>query len=116
MNKTVFITGATKGIGKTIAHKFAEEGFHVIANYRDEQMAKKLEEELSEKGVETLFVKGDISKEEDCQNMFREIQKKFGHLDVLVNNAGITRDNLTLLMKKEEFQEVVDVNLVGVFY
>ena len=114
-NKTVFVTGATRGIGRAIALAFAEKRHDVIANYRNEEAAKSLIEAITAKGVRCLTLKGDVSSPADCDYMFEQIEKEFGHLDVLVNNAGITRDSLTLRMSEEDFKAVTDVNLFGVF-
>ena len=114
-NKTVFVTGATRGIGRAIALAFAEKRYDVIANYRNEEAAKSLNEAITAKGVRCLTLKGDVSSPADCDYMFEQIEKEFGHLDVLVNNAGITRDSLTLRMSEEDFKAVTDVNLFGVF-
>ena len=114
-NKTVFVTGATRGIGRAIAFAFAEKRYDVIANYRNEEAAKSLNEAITAKGVRCLTLKGDVSSPADCDYMFEQIEKEFGHLDVLVNNAGITRDSLTLRMSEEDFKAVTDVNLFGVF-
>lgn len=115
-NKRVLITGATKGIGREMAKKFADSGYNIIINYRDEKEAIKLEEELLEKNVEVLKIKADISNYEECENMFLEIKEKWKGLDILVNNAGITKDNIILRMTKEDFDSVIDVNLKGSFY
>lgn len=115
-NKRVLITGATKGIGREIAKKFADSGYNIIINYRDEKEAIKFEEELLEKNVEVLKIKADISNYEECENMFLEIKEKWKGLDILVNNAGITKDNIILRMTKEDFDSVIDVNLKGSFY
>lgn len=115
-NKRVLITGATKGIGREMAKKFADSGYNIIINYRDEKEAIKLEEELLEKNVEVLKIKADISNYEECENMFLKIKEKWKGLDILVNNAGITKDNIILRMTKEDFDSVIDVNLKGSFY
>lgn len=115
-NKRVLITGATKGIGREMAKKFADSGYNIIINYRDEKEAIKFEEELLEKNVEVLKIKADISNYEECENMFLEIKEKWKGLDILVNNAGITKDNIILRMTKEDFDSVIDVNLKGSFY
>lgn len=115
-NKRVLITGATKGIGREMAKKFADSGYNIIINYRDEKEARKLEEELLEKNVEVLKIKADISNYKECENMFLEIKEKWKGLDILVNNAGITKDNIILRMTKEDFDSVIDVNLKGSFY
>nr|WP_073185272.1 3-oxoacyl-[acyl-carrier-protein] reductase [Anaerosphaera aminiphila] len=116
VSRTAFVTGATRGIGRAIALKLADDGMNIVINYRNEEAALKLEEELLKKGVEVLKLKGDVSSYDDCESMFNEIKDKFGSLEVLVNNAGITKDNLTLRLSEEDFKDVIDVNLNGSFY
>ena len=116
MSKVAFITGATRGIGKAIALELAKEGYNIALNYRTENEAlENLKKEISEIGVECYPVQGDVSKAEDAERMTKEIIEHFEQIDVLVNNAGITKDNLILRMKEEEFTDVINVNLVGTF-
>ena len=116
MSKVAFITGATRGIGKAIALELAKEGYNIALNYRTENEAlENLKKEISEIGVECYPVEGDVSKAEDSERMTKEIIEYFEQIDVLVNNAGITKDNLILRMKEEEFTDVINVNLVGTF-
>lgn len=116
MSKVAFITGATRGIGKAIALELAKEGYNIALNYRTENEAlESLKKEISEIGVECYPVQGDVSKAEDSERMTKEIIEHFEQIDVLVNNAGITKDNLILRMKEEEFTDVINVNLVGTF-
>ena len=116
MSKVAFITGATRGIGKAIALELAKEGYNIALNYRTENEAlENLTKEISEIGVECYPVQGDVSKAEDSERMTKEIIEHFEQIDVLVNNAGITKDNLILRMKEEEFTDVINVNLVGTF-
>lgn len=116
MSKVVFITGATRGIGRAIALELAKEGYNIALNYRTENEAlENLKKEISEIGVECYPVQGDVSKAEDSERMTKEIIEHFEQIDVLVNNAGITKDNLILRMKEEEFTDVINVNLVGTF-
>ena len=116
MSKVAFITGATRGIGRAIALELAKEGYNIALNYRTENEAlETLKKELSELGVECYPVQGDVSKAEDSERMTKEIIEHFEQIDVLVNNAGITKDNLILRMKEEEFTDVINVNLVGTF-
>jgi hypothetical protein len=116
MSKVAFITGATRGIGRAIALELAKEGYSIALNYRTENEAlENLKKEISEIGVECYPVQGDVSKAEDSERMTKEIIEHFEQIDVLVNNAGITKDNLILRMKEEEFTDVINVNLVGTF-
>lgn len=116
MNKIVLITGATRGIGKQIALTFAESGYDVAINYRTEnEDLKNTKKEIEEKNVKCLAVKGDVSKFEDCEKLVKEVIQEFGKIDVLVNNSGITRDTLLMRMKKEDFEQVIDTNLIGTF-
>lgn len=114
--KVALITGATRGIGKEIALTLAEAGYNIALNYRKEnEELEKLKNEIKEKGVECLTVCGDVSNFEEVEKFVKEIIEKFGKIDVLVNNAGITKDMLLMRMKKEDFESVIDVNLVGTF-
>jgi len=111
-NKVVLITGASGGIGKAIAKKFAEAGAKVALNdiVQAEENLKKTAEELGGR-----YFLADVSKLEEVEKMIRDIQKEFGRLDILVNNAGICQDKTLAKMTKEEWQRVIDVDLTGVF-
>lgn len=116
MNKVAFITGSTRGIGKQIAITLAESGYDIAVNYRTEnEDLKNTKKEIEEKGVKCFAVQGDVSNFEDCERFIKEIIDEYGKIDVLVNNAGITRDTLLMRMKKEDFESVIDINLVGTF-
>ena len=116
MNKTALITGATRGIGKQIALTLAQNGYDIAINYRTENEALiETKKQIEEKGVKCLTVQGDVSSFEDCERFVKEIINEYGKIDVLVNNAGITRDTLLMRMKKEDFEDVINVNLVGTF-
>ncbi len=111
-----FITGATRGIGKQIAIALAKEGYNIAINYRKEnEELKETKEQIESNNVECLAVQGDVSNFEDTEKMVKQIIEKYGKIDVLVNNAGITKDMLLMRMKKEDFENVIDVNLVGTF-
>lgn len=114
--KNVLITGGTRGIGKAIALKFAQEGYNLIINYvSDRTDIKKLEEEFIKYNVDVLFIKADVSNFEECKKMVDKSIEKFETIDVLINNAGITKDNLLLRMSVEDFEQVIDINLKGTF-
>jgi 3-oxoacyl-[acyl-carrier protein] reductase len=116
MAKVALITGATRGIGKAIAIRLANAGFDIALNYRKENDdLTNTKSEIEKAGVDCLPVQGDISSFEDCERIAKEIFDKFGKIDVLVNNAGITKDMLLMRMKPEDFLSVVDVNLIGTF-
>lgn len=115
--KTAFITGATRGIGKEIAVKLAKEGYDVAINYRTmNEEVEKLKTEIEQNfDVKCALVQGDVSKFEDAEKMVKEVIETLGKIDVLVNNAGITKDGLLMRMAKEDFESVIDINLVGTF-
>ena len=116
MNKVAFITGATRGIGRQIAITLAKEGFDIAINYRKEnEDLENIKKQIKELNVRCLPVKGDVSIFDDTANMVNQIINEFGKIDVLVNNAGITKDALLMRMKKEDFEDVINVNLVGTF-
>ena len=116
MNKVALITGATRGIGKQIALTLAKEGYNIVINYREENdEVNTAKEEIEAFGVECLTVKGDVSKFDECESFVKQTIEKFGQIDVLVNNAGITKDMLLMRMNKQDFEQVIDVNLIGTF-
>lgn len=116
MNEVALITGATRGIGKAIALEIAEQGYNIAINYRtaNDELSN-LKKEIESKGVQCALVYGDVSKFEDCENIVKNVIDKLEKIDVLVNNAGITKDGLILRMKKEDFEQVIDINLTGTF-
>ena len=116
MEKYALITGATRGIGKQIAITLAKQGYNIALNYRKEnEELENTKKEIEEIGVQVLAVKGDVANFEDCENFVKQVIERFGQIDVLVNNAGITKDMLLIRMKKEDFEQVIDTNLVGTF-
>jgi 3-oxoacyl-[acyl-carrier protein] reductase len=115
-NKVAIVTGGSRGIGRAIAKKLATFNSHVVINYTSsETEALKVKEEIESLGVECMAIKCDVSKSEDVNNMINEVMNKFGKIDILINNAGITKDGLLMKMKEEDFDKVIDVNLKGVF-
>lgn len=114
--QVVLVTGGSRGIGKEIALKYAENGYNVAINYiSDKTDTVKLEKEFKEKGAESLVAKADVSKAEEVEEFVKKVIEKFGRIDVLVNNAGITRDTLLMRMKEEDFDKVIEINLKGTF-
>lgn len=116
-NKVVLITGASQGIGRSIALKFASLGGEVALNdiSPQEEGLKKVKKEIENLGTEAKYFLADVSRLEEAEKMVQDIQKEFGRLDVLVNNAGICADRTLAKMSKEEWQKVIDVDLTGVF-
>ena len=115
-DKTAIITGATRGIGRGIAETFAKHGANVLFTYSSSSsLAKEIENHLSKEGVFVKGFKSDASSFEDCQRLVDEITKQFEVIDILINNAGITRDNLLMRMNEEDFDKVIEVNLKSVF-
>lgn len=116
MNKVAFITGATRGIGRQIALTLAKEGFDIAINYRKEnEDLIETKTMVEDQKVKCFTVQGDVSSFEDSERMVKDIIEEFNHIDILVNNAGITKDMLLMRMKKEDFESVIGVNLVGTF-
>ena len=114
--KTAIITGASRGIGKAIAMLFAKEGADIAyTDIVDDDNFKNLEKELSEFGVKAKGYVSDASNFENSQETVNKIIKDFGRVDVLINNAGITRDNLLMRMTEEQWDLVITVNLKSVF-
>jgi 3-oxoacyl-[acyl-carrier protein] reductase len=114
--KTAIITGASRGIGKGIAIEFAKQGANIAFTYlSSDQKAKELESELSAFGISAKGFKSDASVFESSQVLADDVMKEFGSIDVLVNNAGITKDNLLMRMGEEDFDRVMEINLKSVF-
>ena len=115
-DKTAIITGATRGIGRGLAEIFAKQGANVLFTYSSSSdLAKEIEKELSSEGVVVRGYKSDASSFEDCQKLVDEITQEFDVIDILINNAGITRDNLLMRMNEDDFDKVIEVNLKSVF-
>lgn len=114
MKQTAIVTGGSRGIGRAVAVRLAKDGMNLVINYRGNSAAAEETERLCrELGAEVLLVQGDVSRAEDCEKLAAQAKEAFGRVDVLVNNAGITRDGLLARMTEEDFRAVLDVNLVG---
>lgn len=114
--KVVLVTGGTRGIGKEIAKKFASNNYNVILNYVSENTnAEEIKKEFEKYGSEVFMFKADVSNFNECEELIKVSINKFSKIDVLVNNAGITKDGLIAMMKEDAFNKVIDVNLKGTF-
>lgn len=115
--KTAIVTGASRGIGAAIARKLAADGMRVILNYcGSEEKALAVKTEIEAAGGEAAVWQCDVADAAQCEAMVKDVMETYGSIDVLVNNAGITRDGLLLRMKDEDFSRVIDTNLKGTFY
>ena len=116
MSKSALVTGASRGIGRSIALQLAEEGYNVAVNYAgNKDKAEAVVAEIKDKGVEAFAIQANVSNPDEVKAMIKEVVNQFGSVDVLVNNAGITRDNLLMRMKEQEWDDVINTNLKGVF-
>lgn len=114
MKQTAIVTGGSRGIGRAVAVRLAKDGMNLVINYRgNSAAAEETERMCRELGAEVFLVQGDVSRAEDCEKLAAQAKEAFGRVDVLVNNAGITRDGLLARMTEEDFRAVLDVNLVG---
>ena len=114
--KVALITGGSRGIGKKVAEEFAKHGYDLVINYvSDNTNLEELENDFKSLGAKALFVKTDVTNFEDCSNMVNKAIEEYGRIDVLVNNAGITKDSLLIRMKEEDFDKVININLKGTF-
>lgn len=117
-DKVAIVTGSSNGIGREIALTYAKNGAKVVVNYpfsRSAERANEVVEEIKAMGGDAIAIEADISDFEAAKLLIDETIKAYGQLDVLVNNAGITKDMLLIRMTEDEFESVVDVNLKGVF-
>ncbi len=112
--KTVIVTGGAKGIGRAVALAFADEGADIVLNYRSTS-PDAVKAEIEARGVKCLAVQADVSAFAEADKLVSEAMNEFGRVDVLVNNAGITRDTLLMRMKEEDFDAVINTNLKGCF-
>lgn len=115
-NKSAVVTGASRGIGRSIAIDLAKKGANVVVNYSgNEAKANEVVDEIKALGQQAFAVKADVSNAEDVQALMKQTVDTFGSIDILVNNAGITKDNLLMRMKENEWDDVININLKGVF-
>ena len=115
--KTVLITGGARGIGRAIALELAAEQYQIVINYLHSSLeAEELQNEISSRyGVSCMAIQADVSSEDEVEQMFSEIDQKFGGTDVLINNAAVDLSNLFHLKTAEEFRRTMDVNVIGAF-
>ncbi|TVP61589.1 MAG: 3-oxoacyl-[acyl-carrier-protein] reductase [Nodularia sp. (in: Bacteria)] len=114
--QVAIVTGASRGIGRAIALELATQGATIIVNYASSSSAAdNVVAEISAAGGEAIALQADVSKAEQVDTLFSTVMDKFKRIDIIVNNAGITRDTLLLRMKPEDWQAVIDLNLTGVF-
>lgn len=118
MSKTAIVTGGGRGIGLAVSKRLMEDGMNIVATGLGEmavEAIQEVEEYTKKYDVEYLYIQGNVTDKEDCAKVAEETLAKFGSIDVLVNNAGITNDMLLMKMKEEDFVKVLEVNLVGTF-
>ncbi len=115
--KVAVITGAGRGIGRAIALRLAEHGAKVVVNYRSSiTQVEELLATIKAAGGEAFALQADISREEEAKKLLSEAVKQFGRVDILINNAGIIKDNLLMKMTEADFDSVLDINLKGTFF
>ena len=116
MNKTIIITGASRGIGREIAKRLARKGLKVIANYnKSEEAAKEMQTELEKEGIEIDIVKADVSKREGVRKLVKYALDKYGKIDILINNAGISEYKLFTDETDEDWNKIINTNLYSAF-
>lgn len=114
--KTALVTGASRGIGRAVAVALAQAGYDIAINYSSNvSAAEEAAQAVKACGQKAVLVQGDVSRKEEAERIVAETQKEFSHIDVLVNNAGITRDTLVRRMKEADWDAVLSTNLKGVF-
>lgn len=115
-DKIVLVTGSSRGLGKVIALEFAKEGANIIINYNsNKEKAQTISEEIKQLGVKSITIKADVSNLEEVNEMIKQVIETFGRLDILVNSSGIIKDAKILSMPKESWDDVIKVNLTGVY-
>lgn len=116
-NKVALVTGASRGIGRACAIKLGAEGYKVVVNYNsNDEAANEVVSLIKEAGGEAAAIKADVSKADDAKMLIRETVKTYGQLDVLVNNAGIVKDEFVLMMSEETINKCLDLNIKGYLY
>lgn len=116
-DKTAVVTGGSRGIGRAVCLRLADEGANVVINYAgNRDAAEEVAALCREKGVQAVTVKADVSDSSECEAIFAAAIDNFGRVDILVNNAGVTRDGLIVRMSEEDFDKVIDTNLKGAFF
>lgn len=117
MQKVAIITGASRGIGKACAELLARENIKVIANYnKSEKAAKALKDELEKENIEIDIFKADVSKKDEVKQMIEYVLEKYGRIDILINNAGISQIKMFTDITDEDWEEMIRTNLSSVFY
>lgn len=117
MNKTVIVTGGSRGIGASIVRILAQEKYNVVLNYnKSEEIAKEMQKELTNKGYSVEIFKADVSKREEVKKLIEFTLNKFENIDILVNNAGISQTKLFTDITDEDWQNMIGTNLNSVFY
>lgn len=115
-NKIAVVTGGSRGIGRAIALKLASMGAQIVVNYTSNSTAAdEVVKEVEALGSKGIAVKANVANADDIENLIKEAEAQLGKIDILVNNAGITKDGLLIRMKEQDFTDVIDVNLKGVF-
>ncbi len=114
--QTAIVTGASRGIGKGVAIALAEAGAEVVVNYSSSpDKAEEVVKAITSSGGKGYSLQANVAKETDVENLIKTVQSRSGQIDILINNAGITRDGLLMRMKSEDWQSVINLNLSGVF-
>ena len=114
-SRVALVTGGTGGIGTAICRKLADQGHRVATNYRNEEKARAWEAQMKSEGYQFTLVKGDVTSPEDAEAMVRAVEAALGPIEILVNNAGITRDTTFHKMTAQQWYDVINTNLNSVF-
>ncbi len=115
-DQRVIVTGGTRGIGRGITESFLKKGATVIATYaRNDEAANQFREEMIQYGDKLILKKFDVSKSQECQNFFNDLESEIPSIEILINNSGIRQDNLTASMTDDQWDNVIDINLKGTF-